>query len=67
MRVGQKVRVCCLKDRVASDISQRLGQVGRVSDYRVVDGKGIGLVVQFDDKNSIWFFPEELEPMHTAS
>jgi hypothetical protein len=28
MEVGQKVRVCRIRDRVSSDISQKLGKVG---------------------------------------
>ncbi len=63
MYLGQQVRVCCLKDRVGSEVGQKLGQVGVVSDMRVVDGKGIGLIVRFNDQSQTWFFPEELEPV----
>ncbi|MEN9206960.1 MAG: DUF2862 domain-containing protein [Gloeomargarita sp. GMQP_bins_120] len=63
--IGQRVRVCCLKDRVGPAVSQKLGQVGVVTDLRVVDGKSIGLVVKFNDQSQTWFFPEELEPVYS--
>ncbi|MEN9215211.1 MAG: DUF2862 domain-containing protein [Gloeomargarita sp. DG02_4_bins_56] len=63
MYIGQQVRVCCLKDRVGSEVGKKLGQVGIVADMRVVDGKGIGLIVRFSDQSQTWFFPEELEPV----
>ncbi|MGJ3245123.1 MAG: cytochrome b6f subunit PetP [Elainellaceae cyanobacterium] len=62
MDIGQKVRVRRLRDRTSQDIIQRLGQVGVIQDYKMVDGSGVGVVVQFDDKFSTWFFEDELEP-----
>ncbi|HHP7243223.1 MAG TPA: DUF2862 domain-containing protein [Elainellaceae cyanobacterium] len=62
MDIGQKVRVRRLRDRTSQDVIQRLGQVGVIQDYKMVDGSGVGVVVQFDDKFSTWFFEDELEP-----
>ena len=60
MEIGQKVKVRRLRDRVSQDVINRLGQTGLIRDYRVLDGKEIGVIVQFDDKFTTWFFEDEL-------
>lgn len=62
MEIGQKVRVCRLRDRAPQDVIKQLGKVGVIQDYKMTDGSGVGLVVRFDDKFSTWFFEDELEP-----
>jgi hypothetical protein len=61
MDIGQKVRVRRLRDRVPTEVVQKLGQTGVVRDFKVVDGRGIGMLVQFDDRYATWFFEDELE------
>ena len=63
MDIGQKVRVLRIRDRISSDMVSKLKQnpVGIVQGYRVVDGKGIGYVVKFDNAFSTWFFEDELK------
>ncbi|WOB43616.1 DUF2862 domain-containing protein [Thermoleptolyngbya oregonensis NK1-22] len=61
MQIGQKVRVRRLRDRTGQAVVKHLGQVGEVQDFKMTDGSGIGVVVQFDDKFSTWFFEDELE------
>ncbi len=63
MEIGQKVRVQRVRDRIPADIVSKLKQnpVGVIQGYRVVDGKGIGLVVKFDETFSTWFFEDELQ------
>lgn len=63
MDIGQKVRVLRIRDRISSDIVSKLksNPVGTVQGYRVVDGKGIGYVVKFDDAFSTWFFEDEIK------
>ncbi|MEB3313474.1 MAG: cytochrome b6f subunit family protein, partial [Cyanobacteriota bacterium] len=39
-----------------------LGKVGQVRDFKMTDGSGVGVVVQFDDKYTTWFFEDELGP-----
>ncbi len=63
MEIGQKVRVRRLRDRSPQAMVQRLGQVGVIQGFKVVDGQGIGIVVQFEDKFSTWFFEDELQAM----
>ncbi|QSJ18562.1 DUF2862 domain-containing protein [Nostoc sp. UHCC 0702] len=63
MEIGQKVKVFRLRDRVSPPIVKKLGQVGVILGYKVTDGGGIGVVVQFDDNTSTWFFEDEIKPV----
>jgi hypothetical protein len=63
MKVGQPVRIRRLRDRVPDNVIQRLGQVGVIRDFKMTDGSGVGLLIQFDDKISTWFFEDEVEPV----
>ncbi|MFN6539008.1 cytochrome B6 [Nostoc sp. ATCC 43529] len=63
MEIGQKVKVYRLRDRVSSPIAKKLGQVGVIQGYKVTDGKGIGVVVLFEDNSSTWFFEDEIKPV----
>lgn len=63
MEVGQKVRVSRLRDRASQEIVKRLGKVGTIQDYKMVDGSAVGVVVKFEDKFATWFFEDELTPM----
>ncbi|MDX2099872.1 MAG: DUF2862 domain-containing protein [Leptolyngbyaceae cyanobacterium bins.59] len=62
MEKGQKVKVKRLRDRVSPVIVNCLGKVGVITDYKVVDGGGIGFLVKFDDQFATWFFEDELAP-----
>lgn len=61
MEIGQKVRVRRLRDRVSQEIITKLGKVGTIRAFKVVDGRGVGLLVQFEDQTGTWFFEDELE------
>ncbi|HEY9815028.1 MAG TPA: DUF2862 domain-containing protein [Candidatus Obscuribacterales bacterium] len=62
LEVGQKVRLCRLRDRTSDDVVKRLGKTGVIEGFKMVDGSGVGLVVKFeDDQFSTWFFEDELE------
>ncbi len=61
MEIGQKVKVCRLRDRTSEDVVKRLGQSGVIKEFKMVDGSGVGFVVQFDDNYSTWFFSDEVE------
>jgi len=60
MEVGQQVKVCRLRDRVPAPVIKRLGQVGTITGFKVLDGRSLGVVVQFEDKFATWFFEDEL-------
>ncbi len=61
MEVGQKVRVIRFRDRVSVPLAQKLGQVGRVQDFKMTDGSGVGVLIRFDDQTATWFFDDEVE------
>lgn len=63
MEIGQKVKVYRFRDRVPPTIVNKLGKVGTVKGYKMTDGSGVGIVVQFDDKSATWFFEDELKPV----
>lgn len=63
MEIGQKVRVRRLRDRVSQEIIKKLGQSGTIREFKLVDGSGVGLLVQFEDNTGTWFFEDELEEL----
>lgn len=63
MEIGQKVKVQRLRDRVNNHVANKLGKVGTIREYKMTDGSGVGVVVQFDDKTATWFFEDELQPV----
>jgi hypothetical protein len=60
MEIGQKVKVCRLRDR---QVVAKLGEVGIVKGFKMTDGSGVGAVVEFEDKTTSWFFDDELKPV----
>jgi hypothetical protein len=60
LEIGQKVKVARLRDRVSKDVAAYLGQYGVVSGFKMVDGSGVGVVVDFENRYSTWFFEDEL-------
>lgn len=61
MEIGQKVKVYRLRDRVSPVVVSKLGKVGTIKAYKMTDGSGVGVVVQFDDNSATWFFEDELK------
>jgi hypothetical protein len=64
MEVGEKVRVYRLRDRVSAVIVKKLGQIGTVRDFKMTDGSGVGVLVEFEDKSATWFFEDEVQPVN---
>jgi hypothetical protein len=60
LEIGQKVKVVRVRDRVSQDVASCLGKNGTISDFKMVDGSGVGVVVKFDSNYSTWFFEDEL-------
>ncbi|HIK46820.1 MAG TPA: DUF2862 domain-containing protein [Leptolyngbyaceae cyanobacterium M65_K2018_010] len=63
LEIGQKVKVTRLRDRVSKDVADCLGKSGTISQFKMVDGSGVGVVVEFDDRYATWFFEDELSPL----
>ncbi len=61
MQIGQKVRVRRLRDRAPQPVIEKLGKTGVIQGFKMVDGSGVGVVVQFEDKFATWFFEDEIE------
>jgi hypothetical protein len=62
--IGSKVRVLRVRDRIPANLVAALKSdpTGTVKDYRVTDGKGIGVVVDLTAGGSTWFFEDEIGP-----
>ena len=60
--IGSKVRVTRVRDRIPADLVAALkaDATGTVRDFKVTDGKGIGVVVEFANGSSTWFFDDEI-------
>ncbi|MGF1542857.1 MAG: DUF2862 domain-containing protein [Pleurocapsa sp.] len=63
MDIGQKVKVYRLRDKVNGQVSDKLGKIGTIKDYKMTDGSGVGVIVQFDDRTATWFFEDEIKPV----
>lgn len=61
IKAGDKVRIRSIKERGQQETGSRQGQLGTVLARRVVDGSGVGYVVEFEDGSTKWFFEKELE------
>jgi hypothetical protein len=46
---------------VPQNVIGKLGQTGTIRDFKMTDGSGVGVLVQFDDKFATWFFEDEVE------
>ncbi|MGL4881111.1 MAG: cytochrome b6f subunit PetP [Waterburya sp.] len=63
MEIGQKVKVYRIKDKVNRNVAGTLGKVGTIKEYKMTDGSGVGVIVQFEDRTSTWFFEDEIKPV----
>ncbi len=63
MKIGQQVKVCRVRDRIANDMVESIKKqpVGKIQGFKMVDGSGVGVVVAFDSGLKTWFFPDEIE------
>ena len=64
-KIGDSVQVnleLC-KDRLAKEIIDaiNLSSVGKISDFRITDGKGIGVVLKLSNGKEQWFFEDEID------
>jgi hypothetical protein len=62
--IGSKVRVTRVRDRIPADLVAALkaDATGTVKDFRVTDGKGVGVVVELNAGGTSWFFDDEITP-----
>ena len=62
--IGSKVRITRVRDRIPADLVATLkaNPTGTVRNFRVTDGKGVGVVVEPDGGGTSWFFNDEITP-----
>jgi len=65
VKVGDSVRVNLelSNDRLTKETIDALNasSVGKISDFRITDGKGIGVVLQLSNGKEQWFFEDEID------
>ena len=65
-KVGNKVQVNLelSKDRLNKeviDIINNYSSIGTISDFRITDGKGIGVILKLSNGTEQWFFENEID------
>ena len=64
-KVGNKVQVNLelSKDRLSKDIIDTLNasSIGEICDFRITDGKGIGVILKLSNGKEQWFFEDEID------
>ncbi len=62
INIGSKIRVTRVRDRIPQSLVDLLkaDSSGTVKEFRTVDGKGIGVVVELSDGSTNWFFEDEI-------
>ncbi|RMD72233.1 MAG: DUF2862 domain-containing protein [Cyanobacteria bacterium J149] len=63
MEVGQKVKICRLREKVSPEILKKAqeGQPAVIKSFKMTDGSGIGVFVEFADSTTGWFFEDEVQ------
>ena len=51
------------KDRLTKEIIDAINvsSVGKISDFRITDGKGIGVILKLSNGKEQWFFEDEID------
>ena len=64
-KIGNSVQVNLelSKDRLTKEIIEAINvsSVGKISDFRITDGKGIGVVLKLYNGKEQWFFEDEID------
>ena len=65
VQIGNSVQVNLelSKDRLTKETIDAINvsSLGRVNDFRITDGKGIGVVLQLSNGKEQWFFEDEID------
>ena len=64
-KIGDSVQISLelSKDRLTKEIINaiNLSSVATINDFKITDGKGIGVVVQLSNGKEQWFFEDEID------
>ena len=65
VKIGNSVKVNLelSKDRLTKETIDaiKVSSVAQISDFRITDGKGIGVVLQLSNGKEQWFFEDEID------
>ena len=65
VKIGNSVQVNLelSKDRLTKEVVDaiKVSSVAKISDFRITDGKGIGVVLQLSNGKEHWFFEDEID------
>ena len=65
VKIGNSVQVNLelSKDRLTKETIDAINvsSLGKISDFRITDGKGIGVVLQLSNGQEQWFFEDEID------
>ena len=65
VKIGNTVQVNLKlsKDRLTKETIDAINvsSLGKISDFRITDGKGIGVVLQLSNGKEQWFFEDEID------
>ena len=67
VKIGNSVQVNLelSKDRLTKETIDAINNssLAKISDFRITDGKGIGVVLQLSNGQEQWFFEDEIDPL----
>ena len=65
VKIGNSVKVNLQlsKDRLTKETIDAINvsSLGKINDFRITDGKGIGVVLQLSNGKEQWFFEDEID------
>ena len=65
VKIGNSVKVNLelSRDRLTKETIDAINvsSLGKISDFRITDGKGIGVVLQLSNGKEQWFFEDEID------
>ena len=65
VKIGNSVQINLelSKDRLTKETiaAINVSSLGKISDFRITDGKGIGVVLQLSNGKEQWFFEDEID------
>ena len=71
VKIGNSVQVNLelSKDRLTKETIDAINvsSLGKVSDFRITDGKGIGVILQLSNGKEQWFFENEIDLFDAVS
>ena len=65
VRIGNSVQINLhlSKDRLTKEVVEAINvsSVTKISDFRITDGKGIGVILKLSNGKEQWFFEDEID------